>query len=268
MASNTEQYSLGHTPTTHAFLHRRRGDTHAWFFHDHLQPGVRLLDCGCGPGNITLDLARAIAPGEVIGVDQDAGQIALARAAAQRANLSNAQFRPGSIYALPFAGAEFDRVFSHALFEHLADPLAAMKEVKRVLRPGGIAGICTPDWRGFIVEPSSPDLVAAIELYKRIQRSGGGNPDIGGALATIMVEAGFTQVHPLARYECYEPLSAIGDLVSHRLEIAPANDDIVAKQWVRAETLARYVRAVRAWQRVPHGMWAQAWVAAIGVNPG
>ena len=84
MASNTEQYSLGHTPTTHAFLHRRRGDTHGWFFHDHLQPGVRLLDCGCGPGNITLDLAHAIAPGEVIGVDQDAGQIALASAAAQR----------------------------------------------------------------------------------------------------------------------------------------------------------------------------------------
>jgi ubiquinone/menaquinone biosynthesis C-methylase UbiE len=266
MPLNTEKYSLGYTPATHAFLHRRRGDTHGWFFREYLQPGVRLLDCGCGPGNITLDLARSIAPGEVIGVDQDAGQIAMASAAAQDAKLSNARFRQANIYALPFADGEFDRAFSHALFEHLADPLAAMREIKRVLRPGGVAGLCAPDWRAFIVEPSSPDLVAAIELYKRIQRSGGGDPDIGGKLAAMMVAAGYSEVKPIAHYECYAPLSIIGNLVSHRLEISPEADGSVAKQWVTAEALARYVQAVRDWQRMPHGLWAQAWVAAIGVK--
>jgi ubiquinone/menaquinone biosynthesis C-methylase UbiE len=105
----------------------RTAEKHAAFFLPYLEPGMRLLDCGSGPGSITSGLARVVSPGEVTGIEIEAGQVALAKANAAKLELANLRFEQGSAYALPYADHQFDAVFSHAMLEHLTDPVAAAR---------------------------------------------------------------------------------------------------------------------------------------------
>src|SRR5687768_14024627 len=73
-----------------------------------LQPGMRLLDCGCGPGSITFGLAAAVAPGEVVGIDLDPGSIDVARQQAAEQRMANVRFEVANIYVLPFPAGSFD----------------------------------------------------------------------------------------------------------------------------------------------------------------
>ncbi|KAB2383664.1 class I SAM-dependent methyltransferase [Actinomadura montaniterrae] len=143
-APGTERYTPGHDTSAIEFMAGRRAATHARFFLPHLTPGTTVLDLGCGPGTITADLAAAVAPGQVVGLDQQASQLAGARALARRRGLTNIRFRQGSCYDVPLDDRSVDRVFSHALMEHLAYPAQAMAEIRRVLRPGGTVGLCSP----------------------------------------------------------------------------------------------------------------------------
>src|SRR5262245_892986 len=108
---------------------RRTAEKQAAFFLPHLRSGMKLLDCGCGPGSITLGLAAAVARGEVVGVDLDSEKIAQAQGSAAKALVTNLRFETADIYALPFPDASFDAVFSHAVFQHLRDPMAALREI-------------------------------------------------------------------------------------------------------------------------------------------
>src|SRR5260370_21611048 len=103
-------------------LWRGRAPSEAAFFPPALKSGLRLLDCGCGPGTLTAGLAQLVAPGQVVGVDADAGQIDLAQKNAAKLGLTNATFRVADAYSLPFADGEFDAVFAHTLLQHLPDP--------------------------------------------------------------------------------------------------------------------------------------------------
>jgi len=109
-----------------------------------LKSGMRVLDAGCGPGGITTGLAQAVAPtGEAVGVDVDTEALAVARDLADQRGVSNVRFEEGSIYALPFADASFDAAYAIAVLFHLQDPLAALRELGRVLTPGGMVCIST-----------------------------------------------------------------------------------------------------------------------------
>lgn len=134
MAGRDETYTPGYTANASDFMAQRRAGTHAAFFTPRLRPGMRLLDCGCGPGTLTVDLAEIIAPGEAVGVDREAAQLEAARGLAQQRRI-NARFEAATVYELPFPDRYFDAVFSHALFEHLREPLRALAEIKRVLKP-------------------------------------------------------------------------------------------------------------------------------------
>ena len=102
---------------------------------------MRLFDCGCGPGTITVDLAQEIAPGAAIGIDLREHALTHGRELAQERGITNVAFRAASIYQLPYADASFDAAFACAVLQHLAAPLAALKEIRRVLKPGGVIGI-------------------------------------------------------------------------------------------------------------------------------
>jgi ubiquinone/menaquinone biosynthesis C-methylase UbiE len=251
-ANAVEEYTPGQTDTAVTFMAGRRAETHAAFFLPYLRPGLSMLDLGCGPGEITVGLADAVAPGAVLGIDQGAEQLAHGRTRAAEVGLDNLRFQPGSCYQLPVADASIDCVFSHALLEHLGDPVAALCEARRVLRPHGVIGVCSPDWGGFILSPPSETLSAAVTAYQSLQRRNGGDPLAGRWLSTHLRAAGFEQVRTDARYERYVSTKRISGYLAVQLD--------EAGQKLHAGTLRR-------WAADPSAMFAQSWVSATAIRP-
>ena len=228
---------------------QRSLESHGSFFAPHLRADHSVLDVGCGPGSITLGIAQAVPSGQVQAVDFSESQIATARERATQAGISNVKFSVASCYELPFEDSTFDRVFSHALMEHLARPLDALREIARVTRPGGIVGVCSPDFDGTLLAPTSPDLLAAVQAYAALQKSNGGDLLIGKKLGDYLIEAGFSEVSLNARYECYSSLELIGEYLAKQLDLAQ---------------MPNHASCFREWSNSPAGMFAQCWVSAIG----
>jgi ubiquinone/menaquinone biosynthesis C-methylase UbiE len=258
---SNEVYTPGYSANASNFMANRRAATHAAFLLPSLRSGLRVLDCGCGPGSITLGLAEAVQPGHVTGIDIADSQIALAKANAAAQHIDNVDFQTGSIYELAFEDGTFDVVFAHAVFEHLANPVKAMREISRVLKTGGVLGICSPDWGGFIVAPENPALNAAITFYKQVQMQNGGDPYAGRKLATFAQEADFVQNHLSAYYECYQQPALIADYLALRIE---GTTDAASLAHLPAEfTLEALANALRTWSQQPACMFAQAWVTLV-----
>lgn len=246
-------YTPGHSQHAADFMARRTLESHGKFFLPYLDEGVSVLDCGCGPGSITLGLAARVGRGQVIGMDLAPSPIKRALASARRHQVSNVRFGVGDGYALPFSDRTFDRIFSHALIEHLADPQRALREWARVLKPGGIIGLCSPDWGGFILSPPSDELSSAIRAYMALQTQNGGDVHAGRKLGGHLTAAGFLSPCLSAHYECYPSLPLIAEYLAVQLSRVG--------EWRSAETL-------RAWSRDATGLFAQAWVSAVARKSG
>lgn len=252
-SQRAERYTPGQMASAVAMMAGRRVETHGSFFLPHLRPGQSVLDVGCGPGTITVGLAAAAAPGPVLGVDVGADQFDQGRALATEAGLGNLTFESASCYALPRPDQSVDRIFCHALLEHLAEPVTALREARRVLRPGGVVGICSPDWGGFLMTPPSPTVDAALQAYQQIQRDNGGDPAAGRKLGVHLVEAGFAEVRLDARYERFTSTTPMAELLAGILEHAGHDN---------------HARNVRIWsERSSGAMFAEAWVSAVAVTP-
>jgi ubiquinone/menaquinone biosynthesis C-methylase UbiE len=104
-----------------------------------LKPGSRVLDAGCGCGGMTRLLAEAVGPGgEVVGVDTSPQMLEWAKTQAEKAKLGGRiKFQEGDVRALPFEDAGFDLVWCSRVVHGLNDQLAGVRELVRVIRPGG-----------------------------------------------------------------------------------------------------------------------------------
>src|SRR6185436_15270930 len=130
-------YTHGHHEAVLRSHTWRTAENSAGYLLAALRPGLDLLDVGCGPGTITVDLARLVAPGRVIGIDRAPEVLAQASAHAGGQGVS-LDLRVGDVYALPFPDASFDVVHAHQLLQHLSDPVRALAEMRRVLRQDGL----------------------------------------------------------------------------------------------------------------------------------
>ena len=166
----------------------------AHFFLPHLRPSMRVLDCGCGPGSITVGLADAVRPGEVVGIDMQAAEIA--RALAGNLTVENVRFEVASVYQLPFDDASFDAVFAHGVLMHLHDPVRALREMRRVLRPPDIVGIRDFELVG-VKTPSTPVLERIDELWRRTLEHRGINPVFARHQRWALRQAGFARTEAL-----------------------------------------------------------------------
>ena len=237
---------------------------HGAFFLSHLAPGLTLLDCGCGPGTITLGMAEAIAPGAAVGIDVESSEIEQAAALANRRGIGNARFQVASVYELPFDSNSFDRVFCNALMEHLAQPDAALEEIRRVLKPGGLIGVCSPDWGGYIVSPGSRELDRALAFYRKMQTRNGGDPTVGRKLGAMLSSAGYSDVSMAAHYECYEDRARIAEYLAQQIEVEASEiDGDDAEEMARTDP-AKLAAVLRDWAREPVSLFARAWVSALG----
>ena len=194
-------YTHGHHDSVLRSHRWRTVDNSAAYLAPHLEPGVDVLDVGCGPGTITVDIACRIAPGHVVGIDAAADVLETARQEAQ--GVDNLEFAPGDVYALTFADATFDIVHAHQVLQHLHDPVAALREMRRVCKPDGIVAARDSDYATFTWYPAYPALDAWLTLYHEIARANRGEPDAGRFLLAWAHEAGFAQVEPSASVWCF-----------------------------------------------------------------
>ena len=197
-----DAYSHGHHASVLRSHRWRTVENSAAYLIPHLQPGLDLLDVGCGPGTITLDLAQRVAPGRVVGLDAAADVIEQAGAAAAAANAS-VEFAVGDTYALQFEDASFDVVHGHQVLQHLADPVAALREWRRVCRPGGVVAARDADYEAMCWFPAEPGLDHWLDLYRRLARLNQGEPDAARHLVSWASDAGFTGVEPTASAWCF-----------------------------------------------------------------
>ena len=187
-----DRYTHGHHDSVLRSHRWRTAENSAGHLLDHLEPGQRLLDVGCGPGTITLDLAARVAPGEVVGIDVAPEVVDAARAAAEAAGVAGVRFVTGDVYALDLPDASFDVVHAHQVLQHLTDPVAALVEMRRVLRPGGVLAVRDSDYGAFAWYPLDPRLDRWLELYHQVTEHNRAEADAGRFLRSWVRAAGFT----------------------------------------------------------------------------
>jgi len=204
-AATRDTYTHGHHESVLRSHRWRTAENSAAYLLGALQPGQSLLDVGCGPGTVTLDLAKRLTPGEVVGIDMSAAVIESARAAAKDADAANVTFDVADAYALPYADDSFDVVHAHQVLQHLSDPVAVLGEMRRVAKPGGVVAVRDADYAGMTWFPASPGLDEWLALYHEVTQANGAEADAGRRLLSWVREAGFDPagIVPSAGVWCY-----------------------------------------------------------------
>ena len=200
----TARYTHGHSAAV-LNAHSRRGaaDSAAYLL-AHLRTGMDLLDVGCGPASITADLAERVAPGRVVALDAAAGALEAARATLRERGLSEqVELTSGDVMALPFEDASFDVVHAHQVLQHLADPVGALAEMRRVTRPGGIVAVRDAVYSAMTWFPEPAGMEQWRSVYMATARANGGEPDAGSRLLSWARAAGFADASASASTWCY-----------------------------------------------------------------
>ena len=200
----TARYTHGHSAAVLSAHSRRGAADSAAYLLAHLRAGMDLLDVGCGPASITADLAERVAPGRVVALDAAAGALEAARATLRERRLSEqVEVTSGDVMALPFEDTSFDVVHAHQVLQHLADPVGALAEMRRVTRPGGIVAVRDAVYSAMTWFPEPAGMEQWRSVYMATARANGGEPDAGSRLLSWARAAGFTDVTASASTWCY-----------------------------------------------------------------
>lgn len=245
---------------------RRSAERNAGFFLPFLQPGMRVLDAGCGPGSITVGFAPRVAPANVVGVDRDAQAVASALTLAASQQVTNVEFAVASIYALPFEDRTFDGAFVHAVIQHLRDPVAVLREIRRVLRPGAVIGVADADLSVDLLHPATPRMVRSMQLFADLRRFDGGTPDAGRRLRELLSDAGFSRctasATPIADGS-EEGVARLGERWASYFGAAPLIDRMEAARLATRDQLLEIASDWRAWSTDRRAFCAAFWCQAV-----
>jgi ubiquinone/menaquinone biosynthesis C-methylase UbiE len=275
----SERYTHGHHSAVLAAHSARSAQDSAAFLLPHLHAGQRLLDVGCGPGSITVDLAAVVAPGEVIGIDAAPGVLDQARELAAARGVGNVRFAPGDVYRLGsnddsvdvapvdvasngvagFDVAGFDVVYAHQVLQHLARPVDALREMKRVLRPGGLLAVRDADYATMVHAPHDERLDRWLELYHAVARHNRGEPDAGRWLRTWVAEAGFVDIVTSTSSWCYaddESTRRWGTQWASRVSVGSFADSALESGAATQADLDEMAAAWLEWSQQPTAFFA------------
>ena len=157
-------------------------------------PGSRVLEAGCGTGAQTVALVRRSPQARFVSVDLDAVSLARAQARLRAAGIASVELQQADLRALPFPAASFDHVFVCFVLEHLREPVAALRALARLLRPGGTLTVIEGDHGSVLIHPESAALREAVDGLVELQARVGGDARIGRRLQSLLVAAGMREV--------------------------------------------------------------------------
>lgn len=160
-----------------------------------LKTGTRCIDLACGPTGILALLSRAVgSQGQVIGLDMDTTQLTAARAFIQENDLSNVEIMEGDAYATGLPDASFDFVHARFIFAPVGRDDELLREMLRLLRPGGTIAIQEPDASCWNYYPGSPAWDRLKETILAAFRRGGGDLNAGQRMYGMLRRAGLESV--------------------------------------------------------------------------
>ena len=268
----TDLYIMGYSEAYLRILSSRRVADACSYLMPHLKSGLRVLDVGCGPGTISAGLAEAIAPGELRGIDIEPSQVEMAGQLAAKRGVSNAEFSVGDVKAIPFEDGSFDVVHCNDLLAFIPDTEAALNEMKRVLKSGGVLG-----WREIIMDlfmthpdPEPHPASRAYTIFADTLQADDGHPQMGKELAGRLEQAGFTDIQVSASFEMFagpERLKLLYDLGEQWFFTSdvqyPATEYGAATQ----RMLNELKQSRERWYHSPQAMGAFAFGEALAVKP-
>jgi SAM-dependent methyltransferase len=261
-----ETYTHGHAPAVVRQHAQRTAAEAAAFLRPDLRPGMRLLDVGCGPGSITRGLAEWVPSGQVVGVDLSRETLDLARRDADARGIKNIEYTEGSVYTLPFPEASFDVAYAHQVLQHLRERETALREMLRVVRPGGLVAVRDVDWGTIAYWPHDPWIDRFVEVHMRTWYRNGGEPRMGRQLRALFNGVGVADLSITAAVWCYATRGETiewGESYANRLLTSPMGERMVEYGYASRADVEAMAAAFRAWAEHPDALWAFTHVAAL-----
>ena len=262
--ASTATYTMGYSDDFQRLLRRRNAETSAAHLLPHLEPGMRVLDFGCGPGTISVGLAKAVEPGELFGVDMEASQIEIAQAAAEAGGHRNAVFQTADVTDLPFEDDSFDVAHCHAVLMHAPDTMTVLAEVRRVLKPGGIISSREMFVDCSFLEPSIRD---GWETFAKLIEANGGHSQIGRELKRLFMEAGFSDISASVLFEPFstdEDIDFLHGFISAWFFSSGTVEAATKYGIATREQFDDWRRTLDQWKDAPGALAAFAWGEATG----
>ncbi len=266
MPPENERYTHGHHESVLRSHVWRTAENSAAYLLPHLNATDRLLDVGCGPGTITLDLARRVPFGRVLGIDRSADVLGQARRAAVGAGVDNASFETGDVYQLSAAdlsalGGPPTVVHAHQVLQHLARPVEALRGMMESLQDGGILAARDADYSAMTWYPQAAALDRWRDLYIAVARHNGGEPDAGRRLVSWARAAGLTDFEASAGTWCFStPADRIwwGNVWADRMTSSDLGRRARELRLTDESELAAVAAGWRAWAAAP-----DAWFVVV-----
>ncbi|SJN42246.1 hypothetical protein FM104_11845 [Microbacterium esteraromaticum] len=254
-------YTHGHHDSVLRSHNTRNVDNSAAYLAEHLTADTRLLDIGAGPGTISVDFASRVS--HVTATEINAQALALSQKLAAETGATNTSFSIEDVHSLGCADDSFDVTHAHQVLQHVGDPVQALREMRRVTKPGGLVAARDADYAGFIWFPLLPELDEWLQLYRDAARVNGGEPDAGRRLLAWARAAGFTDVTATASTWCYATDAERqwwGGMWADRILHSALAAQLLDTGMATREQLQRISEAWRAWADdgdgwflVPHG---------------
>jgi len=172
----------------------RWADTRALLERAGISPGMRCIDIGCGGGEVTMEIARMVAPGgTVLGVDMDEVKLALARQAAAERGLGNVEFTALDVGDWDEPSG-YDAVYTRFLLHHLSQVDSLLRRMWAALSEGGVLVVEDADFDGWCCDPPNEGFELFLDAYQRVLARRGGDHATGRKLYRSFLAAGIP--HP------------------------------------------------------------------------
>ena len=262
-SSGPTAYSHGHHASVLASHGRRTAATSCAYVLDRVRPGTRVLDVGCGPGSVTLDLAERVgSTGQVVGVDFSAAAVEAAQVAARRRGDHRTRFRVADVRELDLGSATFDLVHAHQVLQHLGDPVGALREMARYCAPDGVVAVRDADYGAMTWFPEHEGLDRWRRTYCAAARASGAEPDAGRRLRSWALQAGLEVLDATSSTWTYATPESTrwwgtsqADRVRHSAFADRAATQGLGPQRVEQVALAweQWGQEPDAWFCIPHG---------------
>ena len=260
MAQKFDVYISDHSEATIKAHGLRTAANSAAYLLNSLLPDMKICDIGCGPGSITIDLATLVPKGQVIGVDMGHDAVEKARSVAAERGVKNVKFQVADAHALDFPDHSFDVVHCHQVLLHLADPVKALREWRRVTKPGGIVACCEADLGSTIIYPEIKALTDYNDVIQRTARSRGSEPNGGRHLVAWARESGIDRscITATVKAWCYsspEERAYWSSQWVDRLRTSSMGKNAIDGGFATQEDIDRFVEGWREWGADENGWY-------------